>query len=660
MRLQRVFFQRELNFFSSANYFSMDENASSDAERTCDRLSVIPFQEWSSMPAAEFARRQGAFKAVVDSEVKPTEFLIGEIGDFINSQEFLDKKKGFAQWMYDKAEVIKPRTFLTNYAPFYAIHWKVHQIFQSEWEKMGHTWDGFMEWAENVHIPFLVAQHIEKDHAVHSIRRYVNGLLVFASGMSETDVQKFLRISKTQKTKEKHVLCIHPDKRFPELQNLGYIRLLDVKKHLPSVGGLWDSSTYALLLRCEIDDLETTNNGEDSMVAKRALFIPMSCFTSAQKMKLCDLTGQKEYYCLADSETPSGVEENFNSTSNNEIPLRLALTDVSSIHVPDSNETLADASLEEDELYDEDNQGEGDQETLSNDSNMVLTVIGGNAGDEIEEAEEEETDEESEEYLCSICDESLNNLEDLIEHMKGHQKSKEKKKTERIMELNDLPRQSKSLKADSSRNMDLNDLPKPRLSKSLKANSSRNISSVNDSFVCECGFSSSSLSGASRHKCLKEKILLKCQFCEKQCGNSGSLKLHMKAKHKDMLKETNARAVPPTIEEQSIVEVSADEISSAAPAVDSVDVLKCKFCGKLCGNRGSLTVHVKAKHKDVTKTTTTSEIVDEVVQAECATDQPEPTGGHQQEGHDAHHHQVRRGNRRRSISDHKKKASARK
>ena len=95
-------FTRRAEVFFSANYFTMDEEATSDSERTCDRLSVIPFQEWGFMPAAEFSRRQSLFKSVVDCETKPTELVISELGDFINSPEFLVKREAFAQWLYDK------------------------------------------------------------------------------------------------------------------------------------------------------------------------------------------------------------------------------------------------------------------------------------------------------------------------------------------------------------------------------------------------------------------------------------------------------------------------------------------------------------------------------------------------------------------------------
>ena len=323
-------YRKRAEIFFSANYFSMDENASSDSERICDRLCVIPFVEWQYMPAAEFSRRQTRFMNVVDSEVKPTEFVIKEMGDFIGSQEFMEKREYFGQWLYERAEVVKMRTLLTNYASFYALNWKTSQIFESEWTKMGKSWQGFLDWAEQVHVPFLIGQHMEKDHSIHSIRRYGNGLLDFVNGFSDSDILKFMKICQTSKTKSKHVLALHPDKKYPSFRELGQVSLIDVKQHLPSVGGIWDDTTFATLLRADVDDKDSSNITEN-MVAKRALLIPMNVFTSSQIMKICDVTGQKEYYSLADSETPSGVEDVVNSTSMTS-GLRLAVSDVSSIH----------------------------------------------------------------------------------------------------------------------------------------------------------------------------------------------------------------------------------------------------------------------------------------------------------------------------------------
>ena len=54
-----------------------------DGEQILDRIAAIPFVEWEDMPPSEFARLQAAFKKVVDDPIRPTELLIGEIGDYL-------------------------------------------------------------------------------------------------------------------------------------------------------------------------------------------------------------------------------------------------------------------------------------------------------------------------------------------------------------------------------------------------------------------------------------------------------------------------------------------------------------------------------------------------------------------------------------------------
>ena len=78
----------------SANYFGFDDNETIDGERTGDRISAIPFQEMPDIPPHEFLEMQRKFKNVVDSEEKPVELLIGEIGDFVLSDEFGEKRLG--------------------------------------------------------------------------------------------------------------------------------------------------------------------------------------------------------------------------------------------------------------------------------------------------------------------------------------------------------------------------------------------------------------------------------------------------------------------------------------------------------------------------------------------------------------------------------------
>ena len=71
-----------------------------------------------------------------------------------------------------------------------------------------------------------------------------------------------------------------------------------------------------------------------------------------------------------------------------------------------------------------------------------------------------------------------------------------------------------------------------RLSKSFKPKGNKNISVLERGnktcYVCDCGYSSTSKSGSSRHKCLtKENLNFACTECGKKCSNPGSLKRHM-------------------------------------------------------------------------------------------------------------------------------------
>ena len=48
--------------------------------------------------------------------------------------------------------------------------------------------------------------------------------------------------------------------------------------------------------------------------------------------------------------------------------------------------------------------------------------------------------------------------------------------------------------------------------------------------------------------------MIKCTFCEKYCGNAGSLKLHIRAKHKDIHERTENDAEKTTVEAAGLIE----------------------------------------------------------------------------------------------------------
>ena len=86
-------FVRRAEMIFSANYFNMDEDSGFIyGERILDRIAAIPFEEWKDIPAQEFDSKQNLLMKVVDNPEKPTELLIGEIGDFLRTKEFSDKK----------------------------------------------------------------------------------------------------------------------------------------------------------------------------------------------------------------------------------------------------------------------------------------------------------------------------------------------------------------------------------------------------------------------------------------------------------------------------------------------------------------------------------------------------------------------------------------
>ena len=151
----------------------MDEDSGTlDGERILNRISAIPFKDCDDMNASDFSEKQLKFKKIVDNPAKPTELLIGEMGDFLRSEEFSKTRFHFANMHYEKTdESIKMRAIMTNYSSLYAILEQLSSIFAPAWEEYGHSWDGFMDWVEK--------QHQEKDHFKHSIGRYFYELLIF-------------------------------------------------------------------------------------------------------------------------------------------------------------------------------------------------------------------------------------------------------------------------------------------------------------------------------------------------------------------------------------------------------------------------------------------------------------------------------------------------
>ena len=292
--------------------------------------------------------------------------------------------------------------------------------------------------------------------------------------------------------------------RHVDFQEMGGIRLKDLKTHTNSVGGAWGEDTWAAMVKdsCEAV-LDTTDDNLEETQAKRALLIPLSAFTSTHIIKIATATGQTEDFKKygVDEETPSGCEDPKNSTQRSGgSSYNLVLPDVSSIQSPQAN----------------DEESEGiNFDVLERPSSLDIMQESSDGAEFGAEESHEGTEFEAD------------GTHDETEF--GGDESNENTLTEETEDEDGML----FLDAHTPRTH-----RRAHLGKTLKA-SSRNITVVesgnNTFFVCPCGFSSTNRSGSSRHKCRSpvEGVTFACKECNKICKNAGSLKRHTMSMHKN-------------------------------------------------------------------------------------------------------------------------------
>ena len=171
------------------------------------------------------------------------------------------------------------------------------------------------------------------------------------------DRRKLLKLCETAKLKmgEKYCLAYHPSQAYRDLQEMGGVRLKELKDHTNDAGGAWGADTWACLVKDDVDEFDETetNSGLDNTKSKRAILIPVSVFSSAQIIKICDYLGQNDDYRRfgADEETPSGVEDGIRNLP--QIPGSQELSiQLSSIEHPDdtATEEIVEDDIEFDDL----------------------------------------------------------------------------------------------------------------------------------------------------------------------------------------------------------------------------------------------------------------------------------------------------------------------
>ena len=81
------------------------------------------------------------FNALLNSPERPTNFTIGEAGDFFRSEEYYERRKYWADYMLELCEVVKIRTLETNYAGMIATLEFLYKRFPILSTKHGISWE---------------------------------------------------------------------------------------------------------------------------------------------------------------------------------------------------------------------------------------------------------------------------------------------------------------------------------------------------------------------------------------------------------------------------------------------------------------------------------------------------------------------------------------
>ena len=371
-------FRSKCEIFGTGNTCKLDECHG-------DRVRIITFDCWKSQNSRHYTERRARFTEVIKREERPTEFTIGEAGDFFRSEEYLSSRTEFAEYLQQLCEVVKIRTLEQGYAGLLATLTWIINIFGPNCPV---TQEELRQWTEEVWVEQIRRQHVEKGNARHSILRYLQGVIELASDMTPTQIKKFLYISKTTKLPDcKFALCLFVDPKLP-LMTQNNVEVETVREHLMAHGGAIDKQAggtkpgQGLFVRDFVDDdeedvaVEATN--KDQCTHKKCLLIPLNLLPDKAVMDFADLTGQQGDYTRfgADAGTPSVLSElgghsldarsnpaPLNSTSidpNDSLHLNLT---ASMIQQPSTNfdtQEIAEEDLDRDE-------GEGSVEDITSD-----------------------------------------------------------------------------------------------------------------------------------------------------------------------------------------------------------------------------------------------------------------------------------------------------
>ena len=87
------------------------------------------------------------FETFISREDRPWSLVIAEMGDFFNSQLFLERRIYWANFLHESCGgVVMLRTLLTNYGSLFAATEHLYSLFSSVWREEGYSWESFVTW----------------------------------------------------------------------------------------------------------------------------------------------------------------------------------------------------------------------------------------------------------------------------------------------------------------------------------------------------------------------------------------------------------------------------------------------------------------------------------------------------------------------------------
>ena len=536
-------FKSKCEIFATGNTCKLDECHG-------DRVRVITFECWKTQNSRHYTERRARFTEVIRREERPTEFSIGEAGEFFRALDYMSRRTDFAELLQQHCQVVKIRTLEQGYAGLLAT---VMWIIDTFGAACPVTEEEVLAWTEDVWVEQIKRQHLEKGNARHSILRYLLGVIELATDMPLTQIKKFLRISKTTKlVGNKFALCLFVDPKLP-LMTQNNVEIDTIRQHILAQGGSIDKQVGAakpgqgLFVRDHVDDdeenvlVEATN--KEQCTHKKCLLIPLNLLPDKTVMDFADLTGQQENYSLfgADAGTPSvlsefggrslgGINAPLNSTSvdPNASSFRLNLTSIS--QQPSTNFDTQEVA-EEDLARDETEDSVEDEEEESGDTS------------EVGSRQQDPT------VASSVLDGSRqqNNISSPLGNSGSRQQASPNNESH---QKNASRQQNADFDAGE---VSVSSLDTRRRNMKAKVPNKQSIGNQDYLFCPSCKGPYTCSSALTRHiksgKCkpstsFNDGIVIKCSLCPKICQSKGGLVRHTKAAHADKDSSTISKTLP--------------------------------------------------------------------------------------------------------------------